>query len=156
MLVRPATAADVPAILPMVRALCAMHRAMDPDKYNFLPDIEDRYARWLPHRAADSRSVFLTAAAPQPVAFLVATIEPEIPIYTTREFAFIHDVWVERTHRAQGIARHLVDAAVARFSELGVKQVRLDTARANESARRLFASCGFRESSTEMLRVISP
>lgn len=167
MLVRPATAADVPAILPMVRAICAMHRGMDSDKYDFLPDIEERYAHWLPQRAKDPRSIFLAAELQGDAVggagrydvhlagFLIATIESEIPIYRLTEFGFIHDVWVEPACRGRGIARHLVDSAVARFSQLGVGQVRLDTARANEGARRLFASCGFRESTTEMLRVLA-
>jgi ribosomal protein S18 acetylase RimI-like enzyme len=156
MLIRPATAADVPHILPMVRAICGIHRAMDSDKYDFLPDIEARYSRWLPERAADPRSVFLVAVSDEPIGFLVATIEAEIPIYSLSAFGFIHDVWVEPAYRGGGVGRHLVDSAVARFSELGVKQVRLDTALVNEPARRLFASSGFRPSTIEMLRVISP
>jgi RimJ/RimL family protein N-acetyltransferase len=43
---------------------------------------------------------------------------------------------------------------VSRFGQLGVTQIRLDTAAANEPARRLFASVGFRPSVIEMLREI--
>ncbi len=183
MLIRPAAAADIPAILPKVAAICALHESWDSDKYAFLPDIVERYRRWFPQRIADPNSIFLVAelpAAPEipgmggvgtpavhsprkpvgtaPVSlagYLIATIEDEIPIYRLTRFGFIHDVWVEPAHRSRGIARHLVDAAVARFAELGLAQVRLDTAAPNEAARRLFASCGFRPSTTEMLRVIS-
>ena len=45
----------------------------------------------------------------------------------------------------------MVTLAVERFAGIGVKQVRLDTATANEPARSLFAACGFRPSVTEML-----
>lgn len=153
--IRPATPGDVPAILPMVAAICALHESWDPDKYPFLPDIVERYEHWLPLRAQDPRSVFLIAElANTPVGYLIATIEDEIPIYRLKQFGFIHDMWVEPAHRGQGIARHLVDAAVARFAELEITQVRLDTAAANDIARRLFASCGFRVSTTEMLRLI--
>jgi ribosomal protein S18 acetylase RimI-like enzyme len=44
-----------------------------------------------------------------------------------------------------------VTEAVARFREIGVPQVRLDTAHANEAARALFGACGFRPSIVEML-----
>ena len=44
--------------------------------------------------------------------------------------------------------------AVERFRAIGVTQIRLDTAAANEAARKLFASCGFRTSVVEMLREI--
>ncbi len=153
--IRPATPEDVPSILPMVAAICALHESWDPDKYPFLPDIVERYEHWLPLRAQDPRSVFLIAELSKaPAGYLIATIEDEIPIYRLKQFGFIHDMWVEPAHRGQGLARHLVDAAVARFAELGITQVRLDTAAANEIARRLFASCGFRVSTTEMLRLI--
>jgi RimJ/RimL family protein N-acetyltransferase len=41
--------------------------------------------------------------------------------------------------------------AIERFGEIGVSQVRLDAAAANEAARRLFERCGFRASVVEML-----
>jgi RimJ/RimL family protein N-acetyltransferase len=42
-------------------------------------------------------------------------------------------------------------SALDRFREMGVKQVRCDTAAANEAARGLMRSCGMRPSTTEML-----
>jgi ribosomal protein S18 acetylase RimI-like enzyme len=41
--------------------------------------------------------------------------------------------------------------AIEKFRDIGVTQVRLETAAANEAARKLFASVGFRVSATEML-----
>ena len=54
-------------------------------------------------------------------------------------------------YRNEGTARQLVMLAVERFREIGVEQIRLDTAAANEPARALFAACGFRASTVEML-----
>ena len=64
--IRPATPSDIPTLLPMIRALCALHQSWDPDRYDFLPDIIARYEYWLPLRAADPRSVFLVAEASRP------------------------------------------------------------------------------------------
>lgn len=154
---RPATPADIPALLPMVRALCALHQSWDPDRYDFLPDIIARYEYWLPLRAADPRSVFLVAepspAAP-PAGFLIATIEPSIPIYRTTEYAFIHDLWIDPPHRHRGLARALLTDSLTRFHALGLTQVRLETAHANEQARRLFRAAGFRVSTIDMLRTL--
>src|SRR5438105_10518111 len=155
--IRPARPEDVPAVLPMVAKVCAFHEALDPAKYGFLPEPERRYERWLGARATDDRSVFLVAdaaadgrAAARIVAFLVGTVEEEIPIYRIAEFGFVHDLWVEERYRNEGVARQLVTLAVERFRAIGVKQVRLDAAYANEAARRLFAACGFRPSVVEM------
>jgi ribosomal protein S18 acetylase RimI-like enzyme len=149
---RSAQAADVPAVLPMVTKICALHEEWDPDKYGFLPEPQERYRRWLTARADDPRAVFLVAEHDSKiVAFLIGTVEAEIPIYRLKEFGFIHDLWVEPEYRHEGVARQLVMLAVEKFEAIGVPQIRLDTAAANEAARKLFASCGFRISTIEML-----
>ena len=110
------------------------------------------YRRWLTARAGDSRSVFLVAEREgNLVAFLVGTVEAEIPVYTLVEYGFIHDLWVEEAYRHEGVGRQMAMLAVETFRRIGVKQVRLDTAARNDAARGLFSSCGFRPSVTEML-----
>jgi ribosomal protein S18 acetylase RimI-like enzyme len=152
MQIRPATALDVPAVLPMVRKICALHKAWDKAKYDFKPEPERRYERWLIARADDRRSVFLVADENGKLfSFLIGTVEQEIPIYNLTEFGFIHDLWVEEDYRHEGIGRQLTMAAIEKFAAIGVKQIRLDTAAANDAARELFAACGFRPSVTEML-----
>src|SRR5260221_13261568 len=93
----PATPADVPAVVPMVRKLCELHRAWDPAKYDFVEGIEGMYQSWLTARAADPRAVFLVAQREGrgPIGFLIGTVERAIPIYRLKEFGFIHDLWVE-------------------------------------------------------------
>ncbi len=178
MLIRGATAADVPGVLPMVAAICAMHEVLDAERYGMLPDVVARYERWLPQRAEDPRSVFLVAEAKTEAAqteaeapieaetrtaaeaeqpgtlagFLIASVEANIPIYRLSEFGFIHDLWVEPAFRGAGVARALVGEAVRRFSAMGVSQVRLETAIANHGARKLFKACGFRPATVEMVR----
>jgi ribosomal protein S18 acetylase RimI-like enzyme len=155
--IRPARPDDVPHVLPMVVKICALHETLDPAKYGFLPHPEERYRRWLTARADDPRSVFLVAERESRpgdtrlVAFLIGAIEQEIPIYRLKEFGFIHDLWVEEEYRHEGIGRQMVMLAIERFKSTGVTQIRLDTAAANEPARKLFASCGFRISTMEML-----
>lgn len=136
----------------MVRKICELHRNWDRAKYDFVDAIEARYDAWLRSRANDPQAVFLVAVREnKPVAFLIGTVEREIPIYHLKEYGFIHDLWVEENYRHEGIARQMVMQAIEQFREIGVKQIRLDTALPNEAARRLFESCGFRPSVTEML-----
>jgi ribosomal protein S18 acetylase RimI-like enzyme len=151
--IRPATPEDVPFVTPMVRKLCELHRSWDPAKYDFREDVQDMYDSWLRSKARDPRAVFLVAdrAGKGPVAFLIGTAEREIPIYRLAEFGFVHDLWVEPDYRNEGVARQMVMAAVEKFREMGMTQVRLDTAAANDPARKLFESCGFRHSAVEML-----
>jgi ribosomal protein S18 acetylase RimI-like enzyme len=157
--IRPATPADVPQVLPMVTEICALHESWDQAKYGFRAPPADLYRGWLTARSTDPKSVFLVAdrtvaanAVPHLAGYLVATVEPEIPIYRVKEFGFIHDVWVEPAYRHEGLARQLVMLAIEKFREINVPQIRLDTANANEAARSLFRACGFRISTMEMLQ----
>jgi ribosomal protein S18 acetylase RimI-like enzyme len=156
--IRPASPDEVPQVLPMVRKVCAFHQAMDPAKYTLEGDPGELYRDWLRRRATDRRSVFLVADArsgsetqPRLVAFLVGTVEREIPIYRIKEYGFVHDLWVEEDYRNEGIARQMVTLAIERFRQVGVLQVRLDVAAGNAPAAGLFRACGFRPSATEML-----
>ena len=152
---RPATPQDVPAVLPMVRKIAAMHEKLDPAKYTFRSDPGEMYRGWLVNRANDPRSVFLVAdTGEKVVGFLIGTVEAEIPIYQLREMGFIHDIWVDEDYRHEGIGRQLVSVAVERFRQIGVAQVRGDTAWGNEAARSLLKSVGFRPSIVEMLMEI--
>jgi ribosomal protein S18 acetylase RimI-like enzyme len=152
MTIRPATPDDVPLVLPMVEKICALHESWDPAKYAFLPNIGQMYREWLKSRATDNRSVFLVAQREERVVgFLVGTTEREIPIYRLHEYGFIHDLWVEPEYRNEGIARQMTMLAIEKFRQIGIKQIRLDTAAQNEPARGLFASCGFRIDTSEML-----
>jgi ribosomal protein S18 acetylase RimI-like enzyme len=150
--IRPATAADVIGVLPMVAAIAALHEQWDSAKFGYQPNAGQMYQRWLTARSTDPRSVFLVAERDaRLVAFLIATTESEIPIYRLKEYGFIHDIWVDPGYRNEGIARQMVMLAIEKFRILGVKQVRADTAAVNDTARGLLKSCGMRPSTTEML-----
>jgi ribosomal protein S18 acetylase RimI-like enzyme len=156
--IRPATAADVPAVAKMVDKLAAVHERWDAARYDYTSNVGDMYARWLTARAADSKSVFLVAEhermiadVPFLIGFIVGTVEKPIPIYRIDSFGFIHDLWVEEEYRHEGVGRQMTMLAIERFGAMGVKQVRLETAAANDAARKLFESCGFRTATVEML-----
>jgi ribosomal protein S18 acetylase RimI-like enzyme len=150
--IRPATPQDVPAVLPMVAKIAALHQQWDSAKFGYKEHPEAMYRGWLSGRANDPRSVFLVADRDgKLVGFLVGTVEAEIPIYRLSEFGFIHDIWVEPEYRNEGVGRQLVMLAIETFRDMGVQQVRGDTAAANEPARGLLSSCGMRPSTTEML-----
>ena len=150
--IRPATPQDVPLVLPMVDRLAALHKAWDSAKYPYKPDVGEMYRNWMTARSTDPRAVFFVAEREgRLVGFVLGTVEREIRIYELEEFGFLHDLWVEADYRNEGIARQMVMLAVEPFRDLGVRQVRLDTAAENEIARKLFASCGFRPSTVEML-----
>ncbi len=179
MILRSAQPTDIPHLLPLIEKICDFHKSLDVERYNFLPNPGQLYEQWLAELLLDARHLCLVAepdlmpapdlmaesdliagpaiaasTSPTPVpivAYLIATLESEIPIYHLQEYGYIHDLWVEAAHRHQGIAQQMVLRTVAHFQQLGVQQIRLNTVIANEAAFKLYTSCGFRASTFEML-----
>lgn len=152
--IRPATASDVPRVLPFVRAICDLHASKDPQRFAVRSDVLERYAAWLPLRATDPRSVLTVLEREDGTlaGYLVGTVEPEVPIFWIPECGWIHDIWIEPDQRRQGSALAMLHDAEARFRAMGVKQLRLHTGMFNEAAREVFAQAGYRPSVIEMLR----
>lgn len=152
MTIRPATTADVPAVLPLVRKISLLHQQWDVARFGLKGDPASSYDHWLRQRCEDADSVFLVGEVDgNIIAYLVGTIEDEIPIYWMPRCGWIHDLWVEEDYRHEGVGRQMTMLAIEKFRELGVKQIRLQTATANDVGRKLFATCGFRPCTTEML-----
>lgn len=161
MRIRPAVIDDVQRVLPMVRAICDLHERHDPQRFRVRADVLERYAAWLPQRIADSRSVFLIAEDPTSAtaplaAYVVCTVEPEVPVFWVPECAWVHDIWVEPASRGHGLARSMVREVIRKYEAMGIGQVRLHTGTFNDEARALFAAEGFRPSVIEMLRPLEP
>ena len=156
--IRSARVDDVDQVIELVRKIVALHDAWDPARFGALDGAADMYRGWLGDRCDDDTSVFLVADRDDDdaersnvVAFLVATLDRNVPIYRVERYGFIHDVWVEPDYRHEGVGQSMALLALERFQAIGATQVRLDTAAENDAARKLFERCGFRPSTIQML-----
>jgi len=66
--------------------------------------------------------------------------------------AWIEDVVVDRSHRGQGIATRLIDAAVGIASSAGCRTVDLTSRPSRNDANRLYERCGFARRETNVYR----
>lgn len=150
--VRLATREDMPAAGRLGALLVRQHAAFDPQRFMAPPaDVDEGYGWFLGTQLEEGHAVVLVAErAAEVVGYLYGAIEPMSWEELRNEAGFIHDIVVDERARGAGIAKALVEAAVAWFADHGMPRVLLWTATGNETAQRLFSRLGFRRTMIEM------
>lgn len=87
---------------------------------------------------------------------LVAELEGEVvgfvitQCFARRKVGWVPILAVAESHQRKGIGRALMDSAIARLRERGMKYARTETLDTNEGSRRLFPQLGFEEFAREI------
>jgi ribosomal protein S18 acetylase RimI-like enzyme len=154
--VRPATAADLPAVGRLGALLVRIHH--DFDRQRFIaatPQSEDGYASWLGSQLGKKKVVILVAERQGEVlGYTYSGIEGFDYMSLRGPAGVLYDIIVDPARRGQGIGQLLLEATVAALAERGAPRVVLSTAERNESAQRMFAKAGFRRTMIEMTREV--
>jgi ribosomal protein S18 acetylase RimI-like enzyme len=153
--VRPATAADVPALGELAAAMVAHHHALDPKRFFTVQDLAPGYGRFLGERIADPRAVVLVADVPELGAaqgYAYGCLEERDWNALLDEHGALHDVYILPAARRRGLARALAQAMFEQLGALGASRLVLSTAAENHGAQALFASLGFRRTMIEWSR----
>ncbi|MGF1429771.1 N-acetyltransferase family protein [Kitasatospora sp. LaBMicrA B282] len=134
--IRPATAADIPAIVAMLAADSVAAGRETPD------DLAPYYAAW--ERVAADANQHLTVATRggRVVGTLQLSVIPGLSrTGTTR--AIVEAVRVHADERGHGLGTVLMDWAVERAGELGCSLVQLTSDRSRTDAHRFYEKLGF-------------
>lgn len=151
--VRPATAADGPALGRYGAALARQHHAFDPQRFMLPGDVEAGYRQWLVREAQNPDAVVLIAdRAGEVVGYAYGRLESRDWNLLLDRHGGFHDIWVDDAARGGGIGLQLAEALVERLKALGAPRIVLHTAARNVAAQRLFARLGWRATMIEMTR----
>jgi ribosomal protein S18 acetylase RimI-like enzyme len=153
-IVRRARRADLSAVGHLGAQLLRAHHEFDRDRF-MAPgkDPEGGYAWFLGTQLSRRNAVVFVAERDAAiVGYVYAEVEPRSWKELRDEAGFIHDVLVDPAARRAGVATALLEAAFAWLRTHGVPRVVLWTAHANQPARRLFTSLGFRPTMIEMTK----
>jgi len=151
-IIRPATAADGPALGRLGALLVRVHHDFDGTRFIApTPGTEAGYARFLVSRIGQADSLVLAAEADGVVAgYCYAELEGTDFMSLRGPAGVIYDLLVDPAWRGQGLGRRLLEATRAALVERGARQVVLSTAERNAGAQKLFAAAGFRRTMVEM------
>jgi ribosomal protein S18 acetylase RimI-like enzyme len=129
-----------------------MHHELDPQRF-IAPtaQTEQAYASFLGPQLEDPNIVILVAVRDDEIlGYTYAGVEGYDYMALRGPAGALYDIVVDPAHRREGLGRMLLDATLEALKGRGLPRVVLSTAERNESARRLFASAGFRQTMIEM------
>ena len=152
--IRRATRRDIPALGQLGALLLRTHYGFDSRRF-MAPgkDAESGYGWFLGTQMRDDEVVvFVADREGKVLGYVYAGLEPQSWKELREACGFIHDVAVFEHGRRGGVAKALIDAAVAWLKERGAPRVVLWTAEQNEPAQRLFGGLGFRRTMIEMTK----
>ena len=152
--IRRATAADLPALGKLGASLLQTHYRFDPQRF-MAPrgDPESGYAWFLGTQLKEEDvAVFVAERSGSVIGYVYAGMEPQSWKELRETAGFIHDVVVVAEAQRTGVASALVEAASEWLRSIGAPRVMLWTAEKNDSAQRLFTRLGFRRTMIEMTR----
>jgi quercetin 2,3-dioxygenase len=156
LIIRPAQRDELDAVARLAGKLVRMHHALDEHRFFLSDRVEEGYAWWFGCEIDRDGVVLLVAErAGVIVGYAYGRLEERDWNQLLDAHGALHDVWVEEGERRCGVARRLVEAAVAALVARGAPRVVLHTAAGNAAAQALFARLGFRTTMVEMTREVS-
>lgn len=143
MMLRPATTADLPALLSLIQAVVPLMRAAGnfqwdntyPNEAVFRDDIRQRQL-WLAEEAGSLAGV----------AAITEDQDAEYgQVFDLAERAIVvHRLAVAPTFQGRGVAAALLQQAEQLALDRGISRLRIDTNTVNEATQRLFPKLGYR------------
>ncbi|MGI0129732.1 MAG: GNAT family N-acetyltransferase [Thermoplasmata archaeon] len=144
---RPARAADVPALVPLLLRLKRLNEEFDP-LLKVRDDAEAQANEVLRAQLQDPKAVILAAEGVGPdrdkVVGFVRALVRERPFYTPEWEGVIVDIYLLPLYRRRGVGEYLLRETSAALKAKGAGVVTAEFPAQNEIASRFYAKRGFR------------
>ena len=143
--IRPATPADIPALLPLNAIVQAWHATHYPDR--FRKTVDPEYVRSFFEAMIEGETSFvdlaLWGAVPAGYMFTRLNANDGSPFTLPSRHLHVEHIAVGVDHRRKGIATGLIATATDRARSLKCSEVNLSIWEANLSAHSAFQATGF-------------
>ena len=144
--VRPARAADRPALIRLMGALNEFEAAIEDNRAD--ASAAESHLDWVSGEIAAQGGVTLVAeSGGAVVGFLSFAFEQDPGTFVRpehRRHAMIWDISVDEGARGKGVGRALLEAAEAHTKAAGIGEIRLYVLESNARARRIYDAAGYR------------
>jgi ribosomal protein S18 acetylase RimI-like enzyme len=155
--IRAANEKDVEVLGGYGAQLISIHHVWDRSRFIAAsPRTPAMYSNYLKSQLEKADVLVLAAEVDGVVAgYVYAGVEGPDYMALRGPAGVIHDIFVDKARRRQGVGRALLTATIESLQGLGAPQVVLSTAHRNDAGQLLFASLGFLPTMVEMTLQLS-
>lgn len=146
--IRPAVAADAPAIRLLEKELISHERGIMP----IIKDGDDVYYKNIPALIADAENtiVMVVEKDNKLIGCGMGQIRQNEHYYKHKYFGYIGMMSVSRDYRGKGLAGEIIQSLIGWFKKKGVTEAQLRVFSNNENAIKAYKKMGFESYSTDM------
>jgi len=143
--IRPATLADLPTLVALNAHVQSLHAEALPEQFRASPPTAEVVATFADKLAEPTALWLLAELGGSPCGYLYAQFREHEENWArpARRSCNLAHLAVHPAHRRQGIARALIEAAVAEAGRRGFTRIELDVWSFNTEAREAFGRLGF-------------
>ena len=143
--IRPARAADVPAVGRLWQSMADQHAGYDAEAWCYGSDARQRWCREFESFLGQADKVLLVAEeeAGEVTGFTVCAVEEPL-VELSRRRGVVREVVVCESSRGRGVATRLMEVAFEAMKVLGAEEVVLHAAMDNAAAVGLYEKLGMR------------
>ncbi|WP_167627677.1 GNAT family N-acetyltransferase [Methylobacterium phyllostachyos] len=153
---RPATAADLDALVSLNRVVQALHVKLEPEVFRAEVDVAALRAFFAALIDKPDTGLLIAEIAAEPVGYLWFDRQERPPTVLTqaRRRLYVQHLAVRESARRSGVATALLQAVEAEARAGNVTQLVLDAWTRNEEALRFFQGRGFRPFNVVLAKVL--
>lgn len=141
--IRDATEDDLDAVDDLWYQLAKHHQEIS-SRFALALDSRSKWSKYLRQKFSEISTKLIVAQEDGDiVGFMLCMLEPNVPIYREKKLGVVSDVYVAQEHRRRGVAKGMLDHAIAWFRKNRVRIVRLNVAADNLEARAAWRRLGF-------------
>ena len=141
--VRPASAADLPAVLEIWKEMIEYHAPFD-SLFVLAEDAEETFQKYLVNQLEnDDTIVIVGVEGDEVIGFTMASVGAYPPVFAKTQHGSISDMAVRSEHRRKGCGQIMLDGLYQWFRNRGIDRVELRAVRRNEAAYSFWKKQGF-------------
>lgn len=141
--IRKATSDDLDSIAVLWKELMDFHKARDP-RFTRSSDGHNNFAKFIGEQiSADDSCVLVGESGGSVVAYCLATITNNLPVFEEKQYGALFDLAVAESFRRQGLGERMFHMVHDWFQQKSIRRIEIRVALSNEISTAFWRKIGF-------------